>query len=326
MAGAGVSVTWLVEASDGLYYVGAPTSGFDLQSVSPGLYLASGSDTSGVSFSWAGVDFTVGGPYFLQSVEGWAAPPDASAEDIPLAGRHGVMMTPMGRRHRIVTVEGVCVDEATRDGLFRYLRDCMSAGFGDGQGSSPLAGWLAGEVLTADAQLQRFAPLTEQARWGRGVFPFRVRWRCPDPLLYGSWSVFTAGIEAPTAGLTYPVSYPVSYPDQAPSGQVSVFNAGNALAPATVTLLGPLGNRPGVACVSSGAQIRYEYPLAAGDSLVVDTAQGAMFLNGEFRSPSTSSSLFDELRVPVGSSTWQSLGDPTGSGAQVSVAFRSAFW
>jgi hypothetical protein len=153
-----------------------------------------------------------------------------------------------------------------------------------------------------------------------------AQWRCPDPLRYGSWTSVTSGIEAPVTGLVYPVTYPVTYPAQSPSGQLSVFNAGNVASPAILTLLGPLSNNPGVTCVTTGAQMRYGFSLSAGDVLVIDTAQGAMFLNGEFRSPTTGSSLFGEMRVPVGASTYQSLGDPTGSGASVSVAFRPAFW
>lgn len=282
--------------------------------------------TSTDAFSWAGITFDHAGPYYLQGVEGWSGPPDGSADDVPIAAGHGSLLTRVTRKARVVTVEGVCVSESTRDSLLSALDDALAAGFGDGDGTYPLTGVIGGRTLTADAQLLRYEPKTEQGTWVHGVFGFALQFRCPDPMRYGSWTVFTAGIDAPVTGLVYPVTYPVTYPAQAPSGQVSVFNAGNAKAPALITLVGPLSNNPGVSCVGTGAQIRYGSPLVAGDVLVVDTAQGAMFLNGEFRSPMTSGSLFNELRVPVGASTWQSLGDPTGSGAQVSVAFRPAFW
>jgi hypothetical protein len=232
----------------------------------------------------------------------------------------------MTRKARQVTLEGICFTPGSRDDLFNALADAMADGFNDGDGSTALVGSVAGRTLTADAQLARYAPKVERSRWSKDVFGWQVQWRCPDPLRYGAWTSVTAGIEAPVAGLVYPVTYPVTYPAQAPSGQLSVFNAGNAQAPSVITLLGPLGNRPGVSCVTTGAQVRFGFALVAGDALVIDTAQGAAFLNGEFRSPLVSSSLFEELRVPVGGSTFQSLGDPTGSGAQVSVSFRPAFW
>jgi hypothetical protein len=106
---------------------------------------------------------------------------------------------------------------------------------------------------------------------------------------------------------------------------VPLFNSGNAAAPAVITLLGPLSANFGVSCVTSGKQMRFGFPIVAGDALVVDTSQGAS-LNGEFRSPVSNSCLFDELRVPVGASTFQALGDPTGTGAAVTVAFRPAYW
>jgi len=261
--------------------------------------------------------------YHASDITGWEVTPQISFADVAIGGR-GVAVTPGSMGPRVVTVTGWCYDSSRRDLLLASLWSNASPSVGVLE-TDALVVTHGGLTLQADAQLMK-ADATPEAGWAGGRFGFTLQWRCPDPMRYGAWTSVTAGIEAPVAGLVYPVTYPVTYPAQTPSGQLSVFNPGNAQAPALITLSGPLGNSPGVSCVTSGAQVRFGFALAAGDVLVVDTAQGAAFLNGEFRSPLTASSLFDELRVPVGASTFQSLGDPTGSGASVSVAFRPAFW
>ena len=78
--------------------------------------------------------------------------------------------------------------------------------------------------------------------------------------------------------------------------------------------------------VASGARQEFALSLGVGDQLVIDTAVGGAFLNGEFRSPTVVSDLCVDLEIPSGSSTFQALGTPTGSGASLSVSFRPAYW
>jgi hypothetical protein len=274
--------------------------------------------------SWRGITIVKAGDYHLRELTGWEELPNISFDSVQASNGYGSLVTTGTADPRIVTVSGWCFSSTARDSLL--------SGFW--AGGAPQVGELvtesltithAGLTLSADAQLVK-ASAAPEVGWAAGRFGFVLTWRCPDPLRYGSLNSSTASITAPVDGVVYPVTYPITYPAQPPSGTVTTFNAGNAKAPVVVTLLGPLATNFGVACVTSAKLMRFGFPIALGDALVIDTSQGAAFLNGAFRSPLSDSCLFDELRVPVGASTFQALGDPTGSGAAVTVAFRPAYW
>lgn len=318
----------LIEVSPGLYAIDPQDNPGD-----PGLYVTgtyfgpSRAERTLVGFSWAGISFTQWGPFYVTKVDGWDDPPTAKSDDDgPLAGRHGSRRGHLTRGARTVTVEGFCVG-ADRDDLFNQLADAMASGFGDGDESADLVGDVAGRVLRADAQLERYAPKVEQIRWGRRCFDWAIQWRCPDPKRYGPNQLLSAAVTAPVSGLTYPVTYPVTYPANPPSGQMLPFNPGNTSTPAVFTLFGPLNNSPGIANVNTGERIWFGFNLADGDVMVIDTAEGACFLNGEFRSPAVGSSLVQDMELPPGRSTLQVTGDAGGTGSPGgSVQFKPAYW
>jgi len=281
---------------------------------------------STVGFTWSGISITEDGPYYLQSVDGWDSPADGSADDVPVAAGHGSLLTRMTRKARVVNVEGVCVSSADRDSLFNALADAAGAGFGDGYIAPDLTGSVAGRTLTAAAQLQRYAPKVEQSRWDKGVFGWAVQFRCPDPLRYGSSQSLTVPFTVPTLGVTFPISGSWVFPADPTGGRVSPFNSGNAQAPVVFSMVGPVLS-PGFAVLETGRQVQFAFDLAAGDVLAVDTAAGVATLNGEFRSPTTSSALWSEMRLPAASScTVQALGTPQAGAPTLSVRFRPASW
>ena len=289
-----------------------------------GLYAVSDDTTS--LLQWRSVLLSgsiMAGDYFVRSIEGWEELPPYSTDAIPNAGRHGSLDAPIHFGDRTVTVTGWCWDKASRNHLLRGLR----------VNTSPLVdttetGWLtvtdAGLTLSAKARVVR-AGAVDRAGWALGRFGWSVQWLCTDPLRYGQEQNAFSVMAPPVSGLVYPVTYPVTYPTNPIGGQVTLYNEGDASSPAVFTLQGPL-DTPGVINVASSARQEFPLSLAAGDRLVIDTALGGAFLNGEFRSPTAASDLCVDLEVPSGSSTWQALGTPTGSGASLSVSFRPAYW
>lgn len=282
--------------------------------------------SSSVGFSWSGVSITEDGPYYLQAVDGWDSPSDGSADDVPVAAGHGSILTRMTRKARTVNIEGVCVSETDRDSLFNALADACGVGFGNGDLAPDLTGSVAGRSLSAPAQLQRYAPKVEQSRWDGGVFGWALQFRCPDPLRYASSGTLTVPFTVPTQGITFGISGSWVFPADPTGGRVSPFNTGNAPAPVVFQMVGPVLS-PGFAVLETGKQVQFSFNLAAGDVLTVDTAQGVSLLNGEFRSPTTSSALLTDMQIPAASGcTVQALGTPQAGAPTLSVRFRPAFW
>jgi hypothetical protein len=303
--------------SPGLFFPGS------LLDDGSGLYAVS--DDTSFLLQWRSIllGTIMAGDYFVKSIDGWEELPPFSSDSVPNAGRHGSLAAPIHFGDRTVTVAGWCRDVVSRNHLLRGLR----------ANTSPLAdttatGWLtvtdAGLTLSAKARVVR-AGMADRDGWALGRFGWSVQWLCTDPLRYGSEQTFFSPVSLPVSGLTYPVTYPVTYPANPVSGQVTLYNEGDATAPAVFTLQGPLAT-PGVINVSTSARQEFALSLDVGDQLVIDTAVGGAFLNGEFRSPTAASDLCVDLEVPSGSSTFQALGTPTGSGASLSVSFRPAYW
>lgn len=315
----------LLETSPGVFEVadGSPAD--------PGVYVVGtyfGPDLQErtlVGFSWGGIDFTQWGPVYLTKVEGWDDPPNAKGSGDPVPGRHGARRGRLTRAERTVTLEGFCLG-SDRDEQFNRMADLAAAGFGDGDESATLTGQVAGRTLTAEAQLQRYAPKVEQQKWGRRYFEWAIQFYCPDPMRYGPRSASATAIRVPTVGITFPVTGDWVFADDPVGGPVVVNNVGNALADATFTLQGPLSG-PGVAILETGARVTFDFDIADGDVLTIDTAEGLCSLNGEYRSVSPLSSLLDEMRLPAGAvSTVQPLGTPTGGSPSLSVSYRPAYW
>lgn len=307
-----------VPGSPGMFYTGG------LSESAGGFFVADEVTTSRVAFSWGGIEFSTASPFKPRRVSGWDGPPDGDAPDEPLAGRHGSRVTRITRRRRTVEIEGSCTTRGARDQLFQMLGDALSAGFGDGGETAPLVGSVAGRELTADAQLLRFQPTIETRPWGMGVWTWALQFICPDPLRYGPQVLYSAGISNSTSGITFPVTPPWVFPAAPLSGQMAVSNPGNTAAAAVFTLNGPL---TAIGLDVAGQRVTYGFPLGIGDSLVIDTAQGGAFLNGEYRSPAPGSARTQQLMIPRGVSTVQALGSAGPGGTPwVTASFRPAYW
>lgn len=281
---------------------------------------------SATSLSWRGqaIGAAVSPDFKLKTLVGWEELPNLTYASVPTGNGYGSAVTGAQSDPRIVTVTGFCFNASTRDALLASFWDVAFPVISD-LVTEPLTITHGGLTLSADAQLLKASAAPEDG-WSQGRFGFTLSWHCPDPLRYGPRTSAVAAVTVPTLGIVFPVTGSWVFPADPVGGPLGVLNVGTAPADAVFTLTGALAG-PGVAVIETGKIIDFDFDLAAGDVLVVDTSAGMCTLNGEYRAPSVLSSLLDELRLPAGSlSTVQPLGSPVSGSPTLSVSYRPAYW
>lgn len=274
---------------------------------------------------WQGV--TIGGgtnPYTVQTISGWDDLPDVVSYDQPRSRGHGDHVGDQFSGPRIVTVEGTIADLAARDSLAAALQAATRVG----SDVADLAITSFNTRLTAGARLLRRS-LTVQVGYGAGLIPFALQWKCPDPLRYGpAQAAVSTGLPTSGGGIVYPLVYPLAYGSAGTPGQIVLTNSGTAAAPFVAQVTGPLPSGFQVSS-SAGERIRYEYAVAAGETITIDTGEGTVVTQGtaDRRGYLT---VADWIQVPALSSVtlqFTSLGGAYDAAATLTVpAFRSASW
>jgi hypothetical protein len=101
-----------------------------------------------------------------------------------------------------------------------------------------------------------------------------------DPVRYGAEQSLALTLVDPGEGLEFPVTFPVVFSGGGMgSGTAPAVNDGNTPVDWTATLTGPLTN-PRLALVGSGRFVRVLATIAAGETVVLDSAAGAILLGG----------------------------------------------
>ena len=152
--------------------------------------------------------------------------------------------------------------------------------------------------------------------YGDRRFTYTLTVTSPDMLKYGPATYGSATLSAatPGAGLVYPLAYPIDYgvATGVTPGAVSVPNGGLAAYWPRLRIDGPSTN-PTETMVESGAWVRYNGSLLAGQWLDWDLANRLVLLNGRVSVRQSVSFSGDWLAVPPGggSITWtDDGGDP----------------
>jgi hypothetical protein len=100
----------------------------------------------------------------------------------------------------------------------------------------------------------------------------KVTWQaelnCPDPRRYGADQSLLLNLPAVTGGVRFPIRFPVRFTGSSVTGDGTVTNAGNEIAPATVTFTGPL-TTPKLTNLQTGQWVQYNDVLAAGEHVVI---------------------------------------------------------
>lgn len=279
---------------------------------------------SDTQVTWGGFVIGGGGQYHVEEIAGWDDLPDITAYDAPRSRGHGDHIGSQYLRSRIVTVSGNIANRAARDSLAQAL---IAASPVQTDTIQELTVETFGQALSAKARLiRRSLPVGEN--YAAGAVPFALQWKCPDPLRYGAVQpTVSTGLPTSSGGLVYPLVYPLDYGTAGTPGRVTLTNDGTADAPFVATVLGSLPT--GFELSANGQRIRYEAPVAAGETITIDTGEGAVVAQGtaDRRGNLT---VADWIQVPAGSAItvqFTSLGGAYDPAATLAVSgFRSASW
>lgn len=135
-----------------------------------------------------------------------------------------------------------------------------------------------GGTNTQFISVRRQQPLRIGGAWQKD---FQLSLVAADPCIYGAtlYNLSVTSLGAAAAGRAYPHGFPTNYGGGAISGQLLVENRGNACSYPLLTLAGP-GTNPVVYNLTTGGVIPINYTLSTGDSMLVDTRNRTIVLNG----------------------------------------------
>lgn len=271
-------------------------------------------------------------PFGVVSVSGWDELPDAREDAPPRPGGHGRFDTDVWSDERVITVQGRILSQE-RDALLAELSSVMTWPVRSAP-AEELVISRAGRELTAFARLTAFRTPTD-LDWGVGKVPFSVQWRARDPLRYGTpvsaatrfpeliggleYDLYTDGAGADLGYLDYGV------PSR--SGRVSVANGGTADTWAQFEVTGPTpAGGFEISTVGTDARLVFEGAVPAGMRLLMDSATGAVLLDGAADRAGLLT-VRDWAPVPAGSSVeYAFIPRGASTAAELSVTLRPAFW
>src|SRR5665647_304321 len=285
---------------------------------------------SGTQIVWRGLTIygTRASRHWLSTLEGWEDLPPTRRDTAQRNGHGTFGGTPLSDE-RTVIVAGATSTPDDRDALLAELQAVMW--LPDSNVTSPLTITHAGRTLTANAQLTRFKP-TMDTGWSAGRFGWAAEWVCPDPLRYAAPVVVAKGFAQLLGGLEFDlftdgtdVTGLLEYGDPGTeTGMVDVTNTGTAPAWLVFTVTGPTPAE-GFDILVAGDRLRFSAALSTGQTLVIDTADGTVLLDGVDRRVLLT---IREWRAVAKGETatvvFTPLGGPTSG--QLSVSLAPAFW
>lgn len=128
-------------------------------------------------------------------------------------------------------------------------------------------------------KLRRQQPLRITGGW---VKDFQAAMVAADPRIY-STTLYSSSVNASAAGgsggFSFNLAFPINFGAASVTGQVFVENRGNALTYPVLTISGP-GVNPSVYNATTGQTIGLTYTLNAGETMVIDTLNRTVLLNG----------------------------------------------
>lgn len=294
-------------------------------------------DSSTVAFTWRGVTF---GPLPFKlsagGFVGWFDLPSITRESQGATG-HGLIPAPGAVGGRVVTLRGFTTARSfsERDALLAQFRAAFQPNSSEDASTEPLVGAVGGETATVDAQLSDFVVPSEA--WSGTLFRWSAQWICPDPRKYSDWISQTVALTVTTTDTALPRALPFSIAARPLGGRVAMFNPGTDAegSPARFTLVGGQSGSVGVQVIRPSGRVvtvTYQLTLAADrgdglpDTLVIDTARGGAYLNGEYRPPAPGPDVVADLRLPPGTSVVQALGTSGSGSPSMTVEVRPAKW
>ena len=279
-----------------------------------------------IDITWGAVTLSHEGPYRISNITGWEEPPDGRTDDTARPNAHGSFDAPIWASSRTVTVDGYCIDPATRSQL---LTDLGAALVPTGDvGTGTLSVTFAGRTLTAKARYMRSSRVLTQ--WGPGHFGWQAQWWCADPMRYGPPRVASTPTADSPGGLVFPlfdVTSLLGFGAAATTGRVTLTNPGTADTWPTFTVTGPLPGGFELVELATGRRLRWTRDVPDGIQVVLDARAGTVTYGG---APGYDGALTVRQwwSVPAGGSRtvqFNPLGTPNTT-ALMAVTWSPAYW
>ena len=243
--------------------------------------------------------FGAGSAAGVRQLVGWRDLPGVDVADTPRPQAHGTY--PGAVLAGSLTVTGVFLLRGTPDSKALALAAIEKATRPDGVERWLIVNDGTGATYRMGRTVARSLP--QEKHFNHAPVEVSVQWVCADPRRY-DLTERTGVVSLPSAagGIGYPVDYPLEY-GTAASTALQAGNDGSMDAPLVATFTGPLTN-PRLA--STTWAMAFDLALAAGEQLVVDTAEGTALLDGTadrlYAIRSTSSPL-EVCTIPPGGTT-----------------------
>ncbi|MER5208595.1 phage tail protein [Streptomyces sp. NPDC002825] len=227
---------------------------------------------------WAGLLIGPGTPFNVDrsGLQGWEDLPEYDSSDADRPTSHGAWPGSRYAKPRKISGTVVLMPEYSgAAGAIRALRQSLAL--------LDEERWLTvrlhGELLAVRARIaQRVVP-ADQGFATQASSKMSIQWLASDPRRYGvnEQSASTTPPQ-PESGLTWPLSWPLNWGQAKSTGDAVAENTGSAATHPVIVFRGPC-SMPTVTERVSKRRLRYAIDLAAGDELVVDTANGTVMLN-----------------------------------------------
>lgn len=220
-------------------------------------------------------------PYFPSKVSGLLDTPDVRTADHIRVGRNGYVAGTdlLGGRTVTIELDIVAWDSASFGAAVGALKAAFLPGSAEAPLSFQMPGVAGGIVARVNARPRRLSLPIEDGYWQQAAQAV-IELFATDPLIYSdTLSSITIALAAATSGLTFPLTFPATFGSGGTPSSASVVNAGTATTFPTFTINGPV-QTPTIRNETLGRQLTINIALAAGEFLVVDTANRTVLLNG----------------------------------------------
>ncbi|MEU8758094.1 phage tail protein [Streptomyces sp. NPDC048659] len=227
---------------------------------------------------WAGFLIGPGTPFAVDrsGLQGWEDLPEYDSSDADRPTSHGAW--PGARYAKPRKIAGTVILMPEFNGVPEALRALrQSLALLDEE--RWLTVRLHGELLAVRARIaQRVVP-ADQGFATQGSSKMSIQWLTSDPRRYAvnEQTAITTPPQ-PESGLTWPLTWPLNWGEAKSTGDAVIENTGSAPTHPVIVFRGPC-SMPTVTDRASKRRLRYAIDLAAGDELVVDTANGTVMLN-----------------------------------------------
>lgn len=272
-----------------------------------------------------------GSLWLFDTLDGWhdGPPVKGSTTDRPAA--HGVFGERVWRGARMVSVRGsvLCVSRAQASRVQMTLAALLAEGH--------LADLTVSDVDQGDLTATVRLATDPSINWDRvsTVVDYDLRFLAPDPLRYGapvsvstSFPELVGGLEYDlyTDGAGADLGY-LDYGAASTTGRVALSNPGTADSWPQFEVTGPVSSAGfEIATVGTDARLVFAGGVPAGSRLVLDSATGAVLIDGQADRAGLLT-FRDWAPIPAGGSVEYAF-IPRGpsSDASLSVSVRPAFW